>query len=102
MEIENKNIEYRLAGIEKTLAELKDVVIENKMQNRDIADLKEKVKESINAFNAHDIRIRELENKPFKEKAGKWSMITDNLLKIIIGIAITLLLTKIGLQGGSL
>jgi len=102
MELEQKTIEFRLNSIEKTLSELKDVLLENKMQNRDIEELKLKTREFINAVNAHDSRIRELEERPLKDKAGRWATVTDNFLKVVIGIAISMLLARVGLQGGSI
>lgn len=102
MELEQKTIEFRLNSIERTLSELKDVLIENKMQNRDIEDLKNKTKEFLNAVNAHDLRLRVLEERPLKEKAGRWSLITDNFLKTIIGIAIAILLAKVGFSTGGI
>ena len=42
MEDEAETINYRLSNIEKTLAELTDVVIETKLQQKYIDDLKNK------------------------------------------------------------
>ena len=62
MEDEAKAINYRLSNIEKTLAELKDVVIETKLQQKGIDDLKSKEDEILNAVNCHDQRLRILES----------------------------------------
>lgn len=74
---EAKAINYRLSNIEKTLAELKDVVIETKLQQKDIDDLKSKEDEILNAVNCHDQRLRILENRPTQERANRWTTITE-------------------------
>lgn len=93
-----KAIDYRLSNIEKTLAELKDVIVENKLQAREITELKAKTTEFVSAINAHDQRIRALELRPDKEKATKWSIAIESVLKIILTAAVTLVLAKIGLE----
>ena len=95
---EDKNaLDYRLSSIEKTLAELKDVVIENKMQSRDISDLQEKVEGFLSALNEHDKRLRVLEVAPQKEKAERWTLVIDNIVKIAVASCLTVILAKIGL-----
>lgn len=97
MEDEAKAINYRLSNIEKTLAELKDVVIETKLQQKDIDDLKSKEDEILNAVNHHDQRIRVLENRPTQEKANRWTTITDTVFKMVITAVFAFILIKVGL-----
>lgn len=97
MEDEAKAINYRLSNIEKTLAELKDVVIETKLQQKDIDDLKSKEDEILNAVNHHDQRIRALENRPTQEKANRWTTITDTVFKMVITAVFAFVLIKVGL-----
>lgn len=99
---ENSNIgtiNYRLTNIEATLAELKTVVLENKLQEKEIKDIKEKLVECLQAFNAHDRRIRTLEIKPIQDKASKWQTITDMVFKWAIAAGIGVFAVKFGLKG---
>lgn len=97
MEDEAKAINYRLSNIEKTLAELKDVVIETKLQQKDIDDLKNKKDEILRAVNAHDQRLRVLENRPSVEKANRWTTVTDTVFKLVLTALVSYVLIKVGL-----
>ena len=96
--MEEATIEYRLDNIEKVLGEMKDVLLENKLQARDIRDLGQQQKELLNAINAHEKRIKELEVQPMKDKADKWQYILDYIFKSIVTIAVGYVLVKVGLQ----
>lgn len=93
----NGTIEYRLDSIEKTLTELKNVVVETRLQQRDINELMQKQKELLQAINSHDGRIRILETQPMKDRAGKWQLITDLIFKSVITAGIAYILHKVGL-----
>lgn len=43
-------------------------------------------------------RLEELENKSIKDKAEKWNMIVDNVLKIIVSVAFTATLAYLGIK----
>lgn len=98
MDEEAKAINYRLSNIEKTLAELKDVVIETKLQQKDIDDLKSREDEILNAVNCHDQRLRILENRPTQERANRWTTITDTIFKLVTTALVSFALLKIGLK----
>lgn len=98
-------VEYRLNNIEKVLGELKDVMIENKMQARDIDELRKICSETLTAINAHDKRIRELEMAPLSTKADKWKTLVDIIWKLILGglatvvtVVVTTTLSKLGVK----
>ena len=91
-------INYRLTNIESTLAELKSVIVENKLQDKEIASVKEKLNECIQALNAHDQRIKKVELEPVESKANKWQMISDSVFKFIISTAIGFFAVKFGLK----
>jgi len=95
---DNKIINYRLTNIESTLAELKTVIVENKLQEKEIQDIKGKLVECLQAFNAHDKRIRNLEIEPVKNKADKWQTISDMVFKWVIGAAIGFAAIKFGIS----
>lgn len=96
--MEETTIDYRLEKIEETLAELKNVIIENKLQSKEISDLKENLKELIQSINSHDKRLRELETASNKKDADKWKTIVDFAFKGILTVLGVLLLTKLGIQ----
>ena len=98
MNEEEKTINYRLGKIEETLSELKDVIIENKLQAKDIQDLKTTLQELIDGINAHDKRIRTLETAPDKKDAEKWKTITDFIFKGILTVIGTIVLVKLGIK----
>jgi hypothetical protein len=95
---DTKIINYRLTNIESTLAELKTVIVENKLQEKEIQDIKGKLVECLQAFNAHDKRIRNLEIEPVKNKADKWQTISDMVFKWVIGAAIGFAAIKFGIS----
>lgn len=65
---------------------------------RDIKELTEKSLELENAYNAHDKRLRELEEAPLKMKADRWQQIVDLVFKIAISTAVFGVFAKMGLQ----
>lgn len=97
-ESDTKIINYRLTNIESTLAELKTVIVENKLQEKEIQSIKCKLEECIQAFNSHDKRIRNLELEPVKSKADRWQTITDMVFKWVIGAAISFFAIKFGVK----
>lgn len=91
-------INYRLTNIESTLAELKTVIVENKLQDKEISAVKEKLTECIQAINAHDQRIKKVELEPVESKAARWQQILDSIFKFFIGSAIAFAAVKIGIK----
>ena len=122
MNDEKDVVEYRLQAIEKTLEEVKSVLIEDRMQSRDIAELQKTVAKFMNMYteqaekisklqehktdidelleglNAHDARIRLLEEKPNKDKAEKFTAITNTIFQIVLSAVMTMVLVRIGLK----
>lgn len=43
-------------------------------------------------------RLEELEDKSIKDKAEKWNMIVDNVLKVIISVSFTATLAYLGIK----
>lgn len=43
-------------------------------------------------------RLEELENKSIKDKAEKWNMVVNNVLKIIVSLAFTATLAYLGIK----
>lgn len=91
-EYENKElIEYRLSNIEKTLSKMEVLLSNNKLQDRDIEDLKEKSKK-------FDERIKALEIAPDKAKAAKWNTAIDTVFKLALTACVSVILVKVGLK----
>jgi len=91
-------INYRLTNIESTLSELKTVIVENKLQEKEIRDIKEKLIECLQAFNAHDKRLRALEIQPVKDKASKWQTVSDTVFKWVIAVILGYFALKFGIK----
>ena len=89
-----QTIDYRLTNIENSLTELKNVVLENKLQARDIKEISEKVVENKNRINELEERLRILENAPQKQKAEKWQFVLDYTFKTVVMAAISYILIK--------
>lgn len=90
-----KTVNYRLSCMEKTLTELKNVVLENKLQAKDIKSLETKQDDFTDAINAHDKRLRALEVQPTKEKAEKWQYILDFAFKSALTTIGAIIVSKI-------
>ena len=43
-------------------------------------------------------RLEDLENKSIKDKAEKWNMVVDNVLKVIVSLAFTATLAYLGIK----
>ena len=96
---EREMIEYRLDKIDTALEELKEIVIESKLQRNDINLLKEEIDELQTSTNKrldkHSNQIDTLcinlnslnnsfETKDLKKDAGKWRYVMDYVFKLII------------------
>lgn len=84
-------LEYRLDSIEKSITELRDVIIETRLQRGEIDALAEKVKR-----NTED--IEQLKVNPIKEKAAKWQLVMDMVFKAVLTAGIGAALIKLGIQ----
>ena len=73
--------------------------MENKLQEKEIKDIKEKLVECLQAFNSHDKRIHNLELQPVQDKASKWQMVTDMVFKWAITALIGIATVKFGIKG---
>lgn len=94
--VELDTINYRLTRIEDSLNEMKGLMTELKLQARDISDLRGIVTECRNALNAHEKRIRLLEQIPTEKAASKWNYIVDYIWKFAIAGIVVYMANKIG------
>ncbi len=95
-------ITYRLDRIDSTLEELKEIVVETRLQRNEIDLLKNEIEKSnkrvFSLLDKHSTQIdslfvvtNDLNNAEEKKAATKWKFIVDTAFKIIIGAAIVAL-----------
>lgn len=87
MEEEQTVLDYRLTQIETSVKEVRDLIVETKLQRKDIEDIKEDVKR-----NSEDIAA--LKAVPGK----KWVDVTKAITQLVLAAAIGVILVKIGLK----
>lgn len=96
---DNKELlEFRLANIEKSLTKLEDLLTNNKLQDRDIDDLKNDKEELEQRICALEERCRKLEEAPVKANADRWRLTMEIVYRIVLTAAVAVVLIKIGLQ----
>lgn len=94
-------INYRLTRIEDSLNEMKGLMTELRLQARDISDLRNCVTECKNAINAHDKRIRLVEQMPADRAASRWNYIADYIWKFAVAGIVLYIATKAGFPIGA-
>lgn len=109
MEADDRAIDVRLNNIENTLTELKGLLLESKLQARDITEIRNSLKQTNEVMESYadrsqssisklESRVLNLEQKPYKDKAARWSGIVDVLYKSVVTIAVGYILAKVGLE----
>ena len=86
--MDDATIDYRLKQIEDSVKEVRDLIVETKLQRKDIDDIKDAVKK-----NTDDIMTLKL------SPAKKWNSVVELVLKLVLTAAIGVVLVKIGLGG---
>ena len=89
-EITMETLNYRLEQLEKSVGELKELLVNNKLQDRDIETLKTDVA-------GLDTRVRNLEKAPAETKASWFDKGLDIVFKLAITAIVGIVLAKIGL-----
>lgn len=91
-------ITYRLDKIDNTLEELKEIVVETKLQRNEIDLLKIEIEKNNKRIDKHSTQIdtlfivtNDLNNAEEKKAATKWKFVVDTVFKIIIGAAVVAL-----------
>lgn len=80
---------------------MKGLMTELRLQARDISDLRNCVTECKNAINAHDKRIRLVEQMPADRAASRWNYIADYIWKFVIAGIVLYIATKAGFPIGA-
>lgn len=95
----NETINYRLEKIEKSIEELHKVIIDSRIQAKDIEDIKSDIFCLSGKVEAQETKLQLIELKPTKEKAEKWQYIIDYVFKTLVAVAIGAFLFKFGIKG---
>lgn len=89
-EITMETLNYRLEQLEKSVSELKKLLVDSKLQDKDIETLKTDVANL-------EIRVGNLEKSPNETKASWFDKCVDIIFKLAITAGVSIVLAKIGL-----
>ena len=89
-EITMETLNYRLEQLEKSVSELKELLVNSKLQDKDIKSLNEKVENL-------ETRVSNLEKAPAEVKASWFDKCVDIIFKLAITAGVGIVLAKIGL-----
>lgn len=111
-----KTIEYRLDKIDSQLENLKTLMVDSKLQEKDIktiyeridkleqaqAELREQLEqeqiERRKQIAVQQERIEEIKNEPIKKSAAKWEYILDYAFKGLVAAAVLFIFVRLGIQ----
>ena len=88
-EITMETLNYRLEQLEKSVSELKSLLVDSKLQDKDIETLKTDVSNL-------ETRVGNLEKAPAEAKASWFDKCVDIIFKLAITAIVGVVLTKIG------
>jgi predicted RNase H-like nuclease (RuvC/YqgF family) len=88
-EITMETLNYRLEQLEKSVSELKSLLVDSKLQDKDIETLKTDVANL-------ETRVDNLEKAPAETKASWFDKVVDIVFKLAITAIVGVVLTKIG------
>ena len=89
-EITMETLNYRLEQLEKSVSELKSLLVDSKLQDKDIETLKTDVSNL-------ETRVSNLEKAPAEAKASWFDKGVDIIFKLAITAGVGIVLAKIGL-----
>ena len=89
-EITMETLNYRLEQLEKSVSELKELLVNSKLQDKDIETLKTDVSNL-------ETRVGNLEKAPAETKASWFDKGLDIVFKLAITAIVGIVLAKIGL-----
>lgn len=96
-EITMKTLNYRLEQLEKSVSELKSLLVDSKLQDKDIKSLNEKVENLETKVEELETRVGNLEKAPAVTKASWFDKGVDIVFKLAITAGVGIVLAKIGL-----
>ena len=89
-EITMETLNYRLEQLEKSVSDLKNLLVDSKLQDKDIETLKTDV-------SSLETRVGNLEKAPVETKANWLDKCVDIIFKLAITAGVSIVLAKIGL-----
>lgn len=91
-------LNIRLSTIEEQLKDLKKLMIDSAIQQKDMQTMEQRV--SHLESNEQEIfhRLNQLEIRPEQDSARRWNYVVDYIFKAIVSFGVVLLLCKVGLQ----
>ena len=89
-EITMETLNYRLEQLEKSVSELKELLVNSKLQDKDIETLKTDVSNL-------ETRVSNLEKAPAEAQASWFDKALDIVFKLAITAGVGIVLAKIGL-----
>ena len=93
-----QTINYRLDKLEETLSRLSDLIVNDRLQQKELEMVRVKLAELTAAVNAHDDRLKILEMQPVTAQAARWKQIIDAAFKFAIGAGLSYIALKLGLS----
>lgn len=96
-EITMETLNYRLEQLEKSVSELKSLLVDSKLQDKDIETLKTNVSNLETKVENLDSRVDNLEKAPVTAKASWFDKTVDIIFKLAITAGVGIVLAKIGL-----
>lgn len=84
--------------IDNVAAKVEKLSEDNTIQKVVIEGLKTEMASIKKSQEGLSTRLEDLENKSIKDKAEKWNMIVDNVLKVIVSLAFTATLAYLGIK----
>ena len=97
-EINIETINYRLDKLEETLSQLKEVIINDRLQQRELELIKVQTSEIQAELNSQNERIKSLEIQPVRAQASRWNQIIEMSFKFVIGAILSFIAVKLGLN----
>lgn len=91
-----QTINYRLDKLEETLSQLKDIVVNDKLQQKELEIVKTKLADVMATLDAQEERLKNLEMQPVTQQAAKWKEIADAAFKFAIGAGLSFVAIKLG------
>ena len=92
--MEEQTVIYRLSQIEKSLEELKELIVSVKLNEKDIQDLSARLDKVEGKVESVEDSVRELQSLPNKNGSEKWNFIVDYVFKFAVTGAVAYIATK--------
>ena len=100
-----KTIEYRLDKIDTQLEDLKTLMVNSRLQAKDIETINTRIdrlereqKEIREKIELQEQKLEEVAQAPMKKSASRWNYILDYVFKGLVGAAVLYFFVKTGIE----